>query len=135
MSDLCYTTLQLPAPPHQPQVRVYRVGPKDEAAAPGYNGEVLYNAGDVAPHIALMLTEKVARNALADRIPSSGLSVGKPGGYDDGKEDEPEAPQPDIPPPRPEFQWNGPDGDMPRIQHAGGQSRSFHRGAHQIGAR
>eukprot|EP00961_Rhodomonas_salina_P150884 2031885-Rhodomonas_salina.2 len=24
MSDLCYTTLQLPAPPHQPQVRVSR---------------------------------------------------------------------------------------------------------------
>lgn len=77
--DLCYQRAKLPAPPHAPQVRILRSGPKDAASAPGYMGEVLYNANEMQPHVALRLAELVARNALNDQLPPQALaSAGGP---------------------------------------------------------
>ena len=77
--ELCYQRAKLPAPPHAPQVRIFRSGAKDAASAPGYMGEVLYNANEMQPHVALRLAELVARNALNDQLPPQALaSAGGP---------------------------------------------------------
>ena len=125
---LCYHRANLPSPPYAPQVRIFRSGAKHAAAAPGYMGEVLYNANDMQPHVALRLAELVARNALNDQLPPSSLaSAGDKGDYDSGSAGDEDRPPP--PPPRPEPMWNGPDADsQPRgIAWGGAGGGSSHR--------
>ena len=53
MHAYCQATHGMPLPPHAPQIKAWRRGPK-QADDPG---EVLYNANEVEPHLALELTE------------------------------------------------------------------------------
>jgi len=79
---LCYKRAKLPSPPHAPQVRVFKTGLKYTSTLPGYMGDVLYNANEIQPHIALRLAEIVARNALNDQLPKSALAAkGSKGDY------------------------------------------------------
>jgi len=60
--------LEVPAPPHAPQVRAWRRGNKTDhwEWGGGDKGEVMYNANEVPPHIGLQIMEKSARLALAE---------------------------------------------------------------------
>jgi len=107
---LCYERAGLPAPPHAPEVRIFKSGAKDGGAAPGYMGEVLYNPNDIQPHVALRLAELVARNALNHELPPSSVaSSGGKGEYDSGATGDEDKQPP--PPRRPEPMWNGPDAE------------------------
>jgi hypothetical protein len=109
--DLCYKRIGVPTPPHSPQIRIFRKGKKDAVSAPGYLGEVLYSASEIEPHIALKLSERVARHALADELPVSGVAAG--GNAGDFQSDQKPRQQ------QPEPQWNG--------GHKSQQTRSVHR--------
>ncbi|EKX40209.1 hypothetical protein GUITHDRAFT_113690 [Guillardia theta CCMP2712] len=86
MHGLCYDDIKLPPPPHSPEIRIFRKGPKDNTTAPNYYGECLFDAHDVQPHVALKLAELVARNALADEMPKEALfAAGGKGEYEDGR--------------------------------------------------
>jgi hypothetical protein len=124
---LCYERVKLPPPPHSPQVRIFKSGPKDHASSPGYTGEVLYNANEMQPHVALRLAELVARNALNDQFPPQALAAaGGKNDYDSGKTGDEDR---EKPPPRPEPMWNGPDAEsQPRgIAWGGGGGGASHR--------
>lgn len=97
--DLCYKRIGVPTPPHSPQIRIFRKGKKDVESAPGYVGEVLYNANEIEPHIALKLSERVVRHALSDELPESSLAAGGSAG-DFQSDEKPEQKQP-------EPQWSG----------------------------
>jgi hypothetical protein len=93
--------LGLPAPPHQPVIRAFRRGKKGL----DYFGEELFDPNDVEPHVALALTERLLRLALAqETVGESAVSLGEGGEYEAGEEPTP-TPSPPPPPPRP--QWNG----------------------------
>mmetsp|Transcript_15762 Transcript_15762/g.23152 ORF Transcript_15762/g.23152 Transcript_15762/m.23152 type:complete len:667 (+) Transcript_15762:33-2033(+) len=131
---LCYERARLPAPPHAPEVRIFKSGAKHAAAAPGYMGEVLYNPNDIQPHVALRLAELVARNALNHELPPSSVaSSGGKGEYDSGATGDEDKQPP--PPRRPEPMWNGPDAEsLPKgIAWGGGGGGAGHR--NMIGGR
>jgi len=81
-------------------------------------GELLYNANEMEPHVALQILDHTLRLALADRV-SSG-TVGVANGFDgfaaDEKPEEDEKP----PPPPPEPMWNGPARREPLPWNSGG---------------
>jgi thiol-disulfide isomerase/thioredoxin len=93
--------LGLPAPPHQPVVRAFRRGRKGL----DYLGEELFDPNDVEPHVALALTERLLRLALAqETVGESAVSLGEGGDFQKGEADEP---SPSPPPPPPPPRWNG----------------------------
>eukprot|EP00960_Hanusia_phi_P047237 758314-Hanusia_phi.AAC.2 len=124
MHGLCYDDVKLPPPPHSPEIRIFRKGPKDNATAPNYYGDCLFDSHDVQPHVALKLAELVARNALADEMPQEALfAAGGKGDYEDG-EDRPGSGE------RPQPMWNGhTEAELPRGIAWGGQQQG--RAVHQ----
>jgi hypothetical protein len=98
--SLCYDNQQLPGKPHAPVVKGYVMGEKTAKPL----GEVLYNANEVEPHVALELLERTIRLSLADRLSNSTDADDKPDSlYEKDKPD-----KKDDPPPPPEPMWNGP---------------------------
>ena len=92
----------VPPAPHAPVIRVFRRGVK----GPRYAGEDLFNAMDVEPHVALQLSERLLRLALAmDLVGESAVSLGE-GPEWTGEPTPTPTPPPPPPPPRP--LWNGP---------------------------
>lgn len=78
--------MEIASPPHAPQVRIFKSGNKDAKTSPDYVGEILYNSNEMEPHVALRLAEMVARNAMNDRLPESGIGIyGEKGDYESGK--------------------------------------------------
>mmetsp|Transcript_145438 Transcript_145438/g.466073 ORF Transcript_145438/g.466073 Transcript_145438/m.466073 type:complete len:797 (-) Transcript_145438:57-2447(-) len=94
--SFCYEEHEVPQPPHRPLTKAWRVGPKNASETPE-PGEVLYGPGDLEPHLAFMLVEKLVRLALADRLGSSALTDAdaKLGGFDEEEQEE-EPPPPDA---------------------------------------
>lgn len=66
MHDYCQTVHGMPLPPHAPQIKAWRRGKK----ATDDPGEVLYNANEVEPHLALELAERTIRLALSETVPA-----------------------------------------------------------------
>jgi len=92
--------LGLPPPPHQPVIRAFRRGTKGL----NYKGEELFDPSVIETHLALQLTEKVLRLALAqEEVGSTAVSLGE--GPEWTGEPTP-TPEP-TPPPPPPPQWNG----------------------------
>ena len=55
----------MPDPPYAPHVKAWTRGVAGKRRAPMGGGEILYNANEVEPHLALELTERLVRLALA----------------------------------------------------------------------
>jgi thiol-disulfide isomerase/thioredoxin len=92
--------LGLPSPPHQPVIRAFRRGTKGL----NYNGEELFDPTVIEVHLALQLTEKVLRLALAqEQVGSTAVSLGE----DPEWTGEPTRTPSPSPPPPPPPQWNG----------------------------
>jgi len=124
---LCYERIGLPRPPHLPQLRLFRRGRKDAAAAPGYTGALLALPGETPPHVALQIAETVLLAALAEHAPAGGVAAGERGAFDDGDSGAP-------PPARPPPQWNGPEAaDLPGIGRGRGRGGRGGRGRVAIG--
>lgn len=102
--DLCHLH-QIPPPPHSPQVKAFRSGPK----APNDLGEQLFDYNSIEPHLALQIIERAIRLSGADKAEEAALTLGKEMDWDEYKEDAPET----IPEP-PSFHWNGQE----RVQKA-----------------
>ena len=122
--SLCYASQGLPNRPHAPVVKAYPSGAKPDNS----RGEVLYNANELEPHIALEILDHTLRLALADRVTAG--TVGVANGFDgfaaEEKEKEKEKPQP---PPQP--MWNGPARREPLPWNQGGAGGPVRR--HAIG--
>ena len=100
---LCYELQGMPARPHAPVVKGYPSGFKPENS----KGEVLYNANQVEPHVALEMLDHTLRMALADRVTAG--TIGVANGFDGfAADDKPEEEEDKKPDPPPEPMWNGP---------------------------
>lgn len=69
--SLCYEMQDLPARPHAPVVKGYPSGAKPDNS----KGEVLYNANEMEPHIALKMLDHTLRLAMADRVTAGTMGV------------------------------------------------------------
>lgn len=115
----------MPSRPFAPVVKAYPSGVK----ASNTKGEVLYNANEVEPHVALKIMDKVTRLILADRLLNSqaidlagGQSSFDADSNDNEKKesnDPPPAPMWNGPPPPQRLPWGGDGGSTPRLGQIG----------------
>lgn len=131
-SNFCTQDVGVPPPPHAPQVRGFGTGNKTRAKG-GIEGELLYNANEIAPHAALRLIESVIRLSANKTESDSALSVGKEAGWhqdqDDEDEDQPnpsQGPPPFRKPAGPALQWNGPSARLSLKAGGGGGGHHNH---------
>jgi thiol-disulfide isomerase/thioredoxin len=121
--ELCYEHQKLPPRPHAPVVKGYASGIKAENG-----GELLYNANEVEPHIALRMLDSAIRLSMASTVKAGTLGVADGiDGFKAEEKEEDEEPEPPQPPPEP--LWDGPvrRQPLPWNQGANGPPRNRQR--------
>ena len=118
--SFCYQIQNIPTPPHAAIVKAWRKGPKYDLS-PSNRGEMLYNANELEPHLALQITERAIRLALShDMLGDNAVSANGEAAFDKHK-DEPkrESRKP---------MWNGPTRKAPLPwDGSGGKGRNRQR--------
>lgn len=103
-TEFCYQKQGIPHAPHPAVVKVWGRGEKYDQSDSN-QGEVLYNSNELEPHLALQVTERSVRLALASEVVGEGaLSSGQASDFEADKKEQSPPPPPPPPPP----QWNGP---------------------------
>ena len=112
----CKEQHAMPEPPYAPHVKAWGRGRATKRRAPMGGGEILYNANEVEPHLALELTERLVRLALAAPANATEGDENSVALSEEERElkferdptNAPPPPPPSGPPPRPRPMWNGP---------------------------